>query len=68
MRDRRMDQKTKMEIVAINVAPMRGNKILSGATVFLFLHGRDLEHYVELCHLATCDDICLMERISVWFG
>ncbi|KAL1259022.1 hypothetical protein QQF64_009599 [Cirrhinus molitorella] len=39
--------------------------MLSGATMFLFQRGRDLELYVEeflnICHQATCDDICLME-------
>lgn len=54
-----------MEITSINVASMRANKIFRGATVFLFQHGRNLEHYVEeflnIYHLATCNDICLME-------
>lgn len=44
---------------------MRGNKILRGATVFMFQYGRDLEAYVEefldICHNATCDNVCLME-------
>lgn len=34
-------------------------------TVFAFQSDRDLERYVEdfvdICHQATCDDICLME-------
>ncbi|KAL1254475.1 hypothetical protein QQF64_016704 [Cirrhinus molitorella] len=54
-----------MDLVSINVAPMRGNTMLSGATMFFFQRGRDLELYVEeflnICHQATCDDICLME-------
>ncbi|KAI2644179.1 Filamentous hemagglutinin [Labeo rohita] len=39
--------------------------MLEGGTVFVFQNRRDLELYVEefldICHLAICDDVCLME-------
>ncbi|KAL0202454.1 hypothetical protein M9458_000472, partial [Cirrhinus mrigala] len=50
-----------MDLASINVAPRRGNTILEGFTVFIFQNGRDLEDYVEECHRAICDDVCLME-------
>ncbi len=54
-----------MDLASINVAPMRGNRLLNGATFFVFQYGRDLERYVEeflnICHQATSDDVCLME-------
>ncbi|KAI2647746.1 hypothetical protein H4Q32_023971 [Labeo rohita] len=54
-----------MNIASINVVPRRGNTILGGITIFIFQNGRDLEDYVEefvdTCHSASCDDVCLME-------
>ncbi|KAL0187271.1 hypothetical protein M9458_018941, partial [Cirrhinus mrigala] len=48
----------------------RGNAILRGKTIFIFQDGRDLEDYVEefisISHLASCDDVCLME--GFWCG
>ncbi|KAI2645827.1 tRNA modification GTPase MnmE [Labeo rohita] len=45
----------------------RGNTILRGITIFIFQNGRDLEDYVEkfvdTCHRASCDDVCLMEGL-----
>ncbi|KAL0162811.1 hypothetical protein M9458_042207, partial [Cirrhinus mrigala] len=59
------EMRRKRNIASINVAPTRGNILLKGETVFVFQKGRDLELYVEefldICHLAICDDICLME-------
>lgn len=54
-----------MSIGAINIAPL-GNLNRPGETiVFIFQDGRNLEEYVEefteICHLARCDDITLME-------
>lgn len=54
-----------MSIGAINIAPL-GNLNRPGETiVFIFQDGRSLEEYVEefteICHLARCDDITLME-------
>ncbi len=59
-----------MDLASINVAPRRGNTLLSGGTVFIFQNGCNLEDYVEefldTCHHASCDDICLME--GFWCG
>ncbi|XP_073677634.1 collagen alpha-1(XII) chain-like [Garra rufa] len=61
---------TIMKLASINVRPRRGNAILEGYTTFIFQDGRDLEDYVEefisICHLASCDDVCLME--GFWCG
>ncbi|KAL0204310.1 hypothetical protein M9458_002328, partial [Cirrhinus mrigala] len=59
-----------MKLASINVPPRRGNAILGGKTIFIFQDGRDLEDYVEefisISHLASCDDVCLME--GFWCG
>ncbi|KAL0176613.1 hypothetical protein M9458_028943, partial [Cirrhinus mrigala] len=59
-----------MDIASINVDPRRGNTILDGLMTFIFQNGWSLEEYVEeflgACHLASCNDICLMERF--WCG
>ncbi|KAI2662215.1 Unconventional myosin-XV [Labeo rohita] len=59
-----------MKLASINVSPRRGDAILGGKTIFIFQDGRDLEDYVEefisICHLASCDDVCLME--GFWCG
>ncbi|KAL0199245.1 hypothetical protein M9458_007785, partial [Cirrhinus mrigala] len=59
-----------MKLASINVPPRRGDAILGGKTIFIFQDGRDLEDYVEefisICHLASCDDVCLME--GFWCG
>ncbi|XP_073679963.1 uncharacterized protein [Garra rufa] len=61
---------TTMKLASINVRPRRGNAIPDGYTTFIFQDGRDLEDYVEefisICHLASCDDVCLME--GFWCG
>lgn len=54
----------RMDVVSINIAPMRGNRSLDGATVFLYQSGRKplyMEEFLDICHRATCDDICLIE-------
>ncbi len=60
-----LKMRKSMDMASINVAPMRGNIFLKGGTVFVFQHGSDLECYVEefldICHRAACDDVCLME-------
>ncbi|KAL0177314.1 hypothetical protein M9458_026208, partial [Cirrhinus mrigala] len=59
-----------MKLASINVPPRRGNAILGGKTIYIFQDGRDLEDYVEefisISHLASCDDVCLME--GFWCG
>ncbi|KAL0192210.1 hypothetical protein M9458_010506, partial [Cirrhinus mrigala] len=54
-----------MNLASINIVPRRGNTILEGFTIFIFQNGRDLDDYVEefvdTCHRASCDDVCLME-------
>ncbi|XP_050959910.1 uncharacterized protein LOC127161286 [Labeo rohita] len=59
-----------MKLASINVPPRRRDAILGGRTIYIFQDGRDLEDYVEefisICHLANCDDVCLME--GFWCG
>ncbi|KAI2654669.1 Disintegrin and metalloproteinase domain-containing protein 29 [Labeo rohita] len=59
-----------MKLASINVPPRRRDAILEGRTIYIFQDGRDLEDYVEefisICHLASCDDVCLME--GFWCG
>ncbi|KAI2645970.1 Filamentous hemagglutinin [Labeo rohita] len=67
---RRVFTSYSMKLASINVPPRRGDAILGGKTIFIFQDGRDLEDYVEefisICHLASCDDVCLME--GFWCG
>ncbi len=60
----------RLELASINVAPKGGGNSHSGATIFIFQDGRDLEEFVEdfvnHCHLTTCDDLTLME--GFWCG
>ncbi|KAL0149713.1 hypothetical protein M9458_054996 [Cirrhinus mrigala] len=54
-----------MNLASINIVPRRGNTTLKVFTIFIFQNGRDLEDYMEefvdTCHRASCDDVCLME-------
>ncbi len=60
----------RLELASINVAPKGGGNSYSGATIFILQDGREQEEFVEEfvnhCHLATCDDLTLME--GFWCG
>lgn len=63
------NNKMKLEVASINVAPKDDNSP-SGATIFIFQNGQELEDYVlefvDKCHLSTCDSLTLME--GFWCG
>ncbi len=58
------------ELSSINIGPKGDIRSPLGATIFFFQNGRDLDdyvrEYVDKCHLATFDDLTLIE--GFWCG
>ncbi len=58
------------ELASINIGPKGDIRSPLGATIFFFQNGRDLDdyvrEYVDKCHLATFDDLTLIEEF--WCG
>ncbi|KAI2660973.1 hypothetical protein H4Q32_027566 [Labeo rohita] len=50
-----------MDLASVNVVPRRGNTILEGINIFIFLEDY-VEDIIGTCHRASCEDVCLMEE------